>query len=360
MTIDLAADAGTPTRRGSAYTHEYRELTALVREAGLLRRRPGFYAACLVASGLALGAVWTGVALVGDSWWQLALAAVLGLVLSQVAFLGHEACHRQMFASARANEWTGRVLSTLVVGISYGWWMSKHTRHHANPNRLGKDPDLESEAVAFSSEAAARRSGVGSWLVRRQGWFFLPLLTLEGWSLHVSSVRQAFGRAPVKRRRVEIAFLLVRHVTFLGAVFTLLPPGLGAAFVGVQVGVFGFLLGGAFAPNHIGMPVVPRGLEVDFLRRQVLMSRNVVGGPVVTFLMGGLENQVEHHLFPSMARPNLALAQRIVSTYCREHGIAYTQTGVVASYGVILTFLNRVGLRERDTFSCPLVRGYRA
>ncbi|MGI3786418.1 MAG: fatty acid desaturase family protein [Janthinobacterium lividum] len=359
MTIDVAADAGTPTRRGQAYTNEYRELTALVREAGLLRRRPGFYVATLVASGAALGAVWTGVALVGDSWWQLVLAALLGVVLSQIAFLGHEACHRQMFGSARANEWTGRILSTLVVGISYGWWMAKHTRHHANPNRLGKDPDIESNAVAFSSEAASRRGTVGRWLVRRQGWFFLPLLTLEGWSLHVSSFRQAFGRAPVKRRRVEITFLLVRHVAFLVAVLTLLPPGLGAAFVGVQVGVFGFLLGGAFAPNHIGMPVVPRGVEVDFLRRQVLMSRNIAGGPVVTFLMGGLENQVEHHLFPSMARPNLRQAQRIVSTYCREHDIAYTQTGLVASYGVILTFLTRIGLRERDTFSCPLVRSHR-
>jgi hypothetical protein len=56
-----------------------------------------------------------------------------------------------------------------------------------------------------------------------------------------------------------------------------------AAFVGVQMAVFGLLLGGAFAPNHIGMPIVPAGLKVDFLRRQVLMSRNISGGRITGY-----------------------------------------------------------------------------
>jgi fatty acid desaturase len=68
-----------------------------------------------------------------------------------------------------------RVVSGLLVGISYGWWMNKHSRHHASPNQLGKDPDIESRAVAFSSEAADRRRGLGAWLARRQGSFFLAL-----------------------------------------------------------------------------------------------------------------------------------------------------------------------------------------
>ena len=359
MTIEMMPRSAARTGRGTAYVSEFRDLTAQVREAGLSGRRHGFYAASLAAGLVALVAVWVGVALLGDSWWQLALAVVLGVVLSQLAFLGHEACHRQMFASPRHNEWAARVLSTLLVGISYSWWMTKHTRHHANPNKLGKDPDVESGAVAFSSEAAGQRGPVGTWLVRRQGWFFLPLLALEGWSLHVSSYRQALGRRPVKRRGLEITLLTVRHAAFLTAVFLLLPPGLGAAFIAVQVAVFGFLLGFAFAPNHIGMPVVPRGVEVDFLRRQVLMSRDISGGPLVRFLMGGLENQVEHHLFPAMSRPDLRRAQPIVAAYCAERGIAYTQTSLVESYRVLLTFLNEVGLRERDTFSCPLVRSHR-
>ena len=324
-----------------------------------MRRRYGFYWAAFSAAVLALAGVWTGVVLLDDSWLQLILAATLGVIFAQLGFLGHEACHRQIFKSARWNEWTGRVVSGLFVGISYGWWMNKHSRHHANPNQLGKDPDIESAAVAFSSDAAHRRGRVGLWLARRQGVFFLPLLAFEGLMLHASSVGRVFARRPVKHRPVEITFLAVRILGYLALVFLLLPPGVAAAFVGVQVLVFGFLLGGAFAPNHIAMPIVPRGISVDFVRRQVLMSRDISGGPVVRFLMGGLDTQVEHHLFPGMPRPNLRRAQAIVRDYCHEHGIHYTETSIWRAYGSILRYLNRVGLRQRDPFTCPVVQQYR-
>jgi len=112
-----------------------------------------------------------------------------------------------------------RVASGLLVGISHGWWMNKHSRHHASPNQLGKDPDIESRAVAFSSEAADRRRGLGARLARRQGSFFLALLMLEGVSLHASSIGRALGRRPVKHRPVEITFLAVRILRYLGLVW---------------------------------------------------------------------------------------------------------------------------------------------
>lgn len=228
MAVQAAPGGGTRLARGERYTSDFRDLTARVRDAGLMGRCYGFYLGSLAVAAVALAGVGVGVVLLGDSWLQLLLAAALGVVLAQLGFLAHEACHRQIFRSARANEWAGRVLSGLLVGISYGWWMTKHTRHHANPNRIGRDPDIDSSAVAFTEEAAAGRRGPGAWLVRRQGYFFLPLLTLEGLSLYVSSYRQVLGRRPVKRRRVEIAFLTLRHAAYLTAVFALLPPGLAS------------------------------------------------------------------------------------------------------------------------------------
>jgi hypothetical protein len=109
----------------------------------------------------------------------------------------------------------------------------------------------------------------------------------------------------------------------------LLPAGKAAAFVGVQLAVFGVLLGGAFAPNHIGMPIVPAGLKVDFLRRQVLMSRNICGGRITG--SAGLNYQIEHHQFPNMPRPNLKRAQPLVRAHCAEHGVDYTETSLLAS-----------------------------
>ena len=63
----------------------------------------------------------------------------------------------------------------------------------------------------------------------------------------------------------------------------------------------------------------PKDARVDFLRRQVLMSRNIIGNRFTTFLMGGLNYQIEHHLFPSMPRPNLRRAQRIIQPVLRGH-----------------------------------------
>ncbi len=343
----------------SQYVNTYRELTAKIHQAGLMKRRYGFYGISLGAALVALGGIATGVLLLGDSWWQLLLAAAFGLVLSQLGFLGHEASHRQIFKSAQWNDWTGRVMSNVLVGISYGWWMSKHSRHHANPNRRGKDPDIDIGAVAFTVEAADARTGIGAKLVTKQGYFFLPLLLLEGLSLHASSIRHLVRGRGVKHRPFELTFLSLRLVSYVAVMFWLLPPGLAAAFIGVQMAVFGFLLGGAFAPNHIGMPIVGADVKMDFLRRQVLMSRNISGGPITRFFMGGLENQVEHHLFPMMPRPNLWRAQQIVRDHCRQYGIAYTETSLVGSYRTILGYLNQVGLKNRATFSCPLVQQIR-
>jgi fatty acid desaturase len=119
-------------------------------------------------------------------------------------------------------------------------------------------------------------------------------------------------------------------------------------------------MGSSFAPNHIGMPLVSPKLKLDFLQRQVLMSRNVTGGPLVSIFMGGLNYQVEHHLFPSMARPHLRKVQKLVAAHCAAEGVPYTQTSLWAAYRTVITYLNTVGLKGKDPFLCPMVAQRRA
>jgi fatty acid desaturase len=75
--------------------------------------------------------------------------------------------------------------------------------------------------------------------------------------------------------------------------------------------------------------------------------------------MGGLNYQIEHHLFPSMPRPNLKKAQPLVRAHCAKHGISYTETSLTGSYRQVIRYLNRVGIAERDPFTCPLVASVR-
>jgi fatty acid desaturase len=350
----------TPTsvrlrRQQSLYTN----LSRIVRERGLLRRRQGYYWSRMVLAVLVFGLIWVVVFALGDSWFQLIPASALGIVQAQFGFLGHDAAHRQIFASAACNEWAARLLAGLFVGMSYGWWRARHNQHHAPPNQAGRDPDIGPGAIAFTREIVAARTGFAGWFARRQGWFFFPLLTLEGFNLQISSVRTLLRQGAVPHQRVEAALVFGRLATFIVVPLLVLPVGKAGVFFCTQMAIFGLCLGASFAPSHKGMPIVPAEMKIDFLRRQVLMSRNVRGGLLVDFFMGGLNYQIEHHLFPNMPRPHLKLAQPLIRQYCNQHEVTYTEAGLFESYGIVVDYLNNVGLRARDPFACPLISQYR-
>jgi len=341
------------------YVTAYRRLSEQVHEAGLARRRYGFYVTRLGGwiGGLALLIV--AVPLLGTTWLQLVIAILIGVVMAQLGFLSHEAAHRQVFASRERNEWASRVIAGLLMGLSYGWWMDKHNTHHARPNQEGEDPDLDSALLAFTPDTSDRRSRVGEVLSKRQGAFFLPLLLFEGVNLHLAALRTLLTTPGTPHRLLEIGMIIVRHSVGLTWLLVTLPMGMALAFVGVQVATFGLVLGGAFALNHIGMPTVPEGVRLDFLNRQVRMSRNIQDGPFVRFLMGGLQYQIEHHLFPIAPRPALPELKRIVRHECVRLGIPYTELTLREAYKAVVTYLNQVGLKNRDPYRCPLVQRYR-
>ncbi|TQK20319.1 fatty acid desaturase [Microbacterium sp. SLBN-154] len=337
----------------------YTDVAQIVRETGLLARARWFYALVGAAIAVGFGACIAGFILLGDSWFQLLIAAALGILFTQVAFLAHEAAHRQILSSGPANDRLALILGNGVVGMSVSWWASKHTRHHANPNRVGKDPDIEIDTISFIDEDAATARGLRRAITHRQGYLFFPLLTLEGLNLHALAFRHLFSRQPVKGRFTELALLFLRFGVVLIPVFLVLPLGMAFAFLGVQLAVFGVYMGASFAPNHKGMPVIAKDAKLDFFSKQVRTSRNVSGGWWATVLMGGLNYQVEHHLFPNMPRPHLAKAREIVRDHCETLNVPYTETTLWRSYAIVIAYLNRVGLAARDPFDCPMTGTYR-
>jgi fatty acid desaturase len=339
--------------------NSYVTLLKQVRDAGFLKRRRGFYIVLFAILMMAWAGTWTGFFLLEDTWFQLLIAAGMGVVLTQFGFLAHEAAHRQIFASKAMNEWSARLVGAGLVGISYAMWAQKHTRHHNHPNVIDKDPDIHTGAIAFHPQAAATRRGFMIRVTRRQGWLLFPLLFFLGLSLHVDSLKYLFRRGNVDHRWVEIPLLAVRLLVVPLLVFFLLPLGMAFAFLGVQVGVFGFYMGASFAPNHKGMPVLPASSRADFLHRQILTGRNIAGGWFMDTLLGGLNRQIEHHLFPDMPRPYLHRAAALVRSTCQDQRIPYTETSLIASYGIVVRYLNAVGLFAGGRFECPVVESSR-
>ena len=340
--IDAQISAPLQRPDTSGRRSEYAQLSRLIREAGLLDRRPGYYTWKIAVTLACLAAGWTAFGWLGNSWWQLLVAVFLAGVFTQIGFLGHDAGHRQIFGTPRASYVLGILLGNLGIGLSYGWWVEKHHRHHTHPNQEGADPDIAIGVLAFSPAQAETSRGLPRLIFRFQAYLFFPLLLLEGVALHVASARALTG--PESRHRpAEAALLAVHFVTYFGAIFLVLSPVRALLFIAVQQGLFGLYLGCSFAPNHKGMPMLDAEARLCFLRRQVLTSRNVRGGILTDFALGGLNYQIEHHLFPSMPRPNLRRSQPIISGFCRQRRLPYSEASLAGSYAQALSHLNAVG-----------------
>jgi len=334
-----APPASAPKGRWTEYT----QLSRQVKQAGLLDRRRGWYAAKIGINLALLAAGAAAFAALGESWWQLATAAYLAVVFTQLAFVGHDAGHRQLFRSRRANDRIGLVHANLLVGVSFDWWVGKHNRHHTNPNHEDLDPDISITALAFTADQARSKHGLVRLVARYQGWLFFPLLLLEAAHLHLASAKAILRGGHSRANAVEALLLLAHVAAYAAALLVVLSPPQAVAFVMVHQGLFGLYLGCAFAPNHKGMPTLTDADELDFLRRQVLTSRNVAGSRPVDWLLGGLNYQIEHHLFPNMPRPNLRRAQPLIRAFCQQHGLAYVEASLFGSYAQAVRHLHVVG-----------------
>jgi fatty acid desaturase len=337
--VDHSSGANGTQPQGSEFT----PLLRTVKSQDLLERRTGWYVRNIALNALSLAAVGTGMALIGGSWWVLALAPVLAVLCARTAFVGHDAGHAQITGNRAVSRLIGLIHGNLLLGMSYSWWNDKHNRHHANPNHIDKDPDVAADVLVFTSKQAATRSGFRRWLTRNQAWLFFPLTLLEGLALKLSGFQDLRRQSP--RERVVEGLLLVAHgVGYVALLLTTMPLGHALAFAAIHQALFGLHLGMAFAPNHKGMEMPdPDGERWGHLHRQVLTSRNIRGAALTDWFLGGLNYQIEHQLFPSMPRPHLRLAQPLVRAHCLELGIPYAETGLVDSYRQALRHMHEVG-----------------
>jgi fatty acid desaturase len=356
------------SRTNSSAT-QYSEILNKVRDAGLLKKQPSFYLKRLaVITSISLILWVTLVIKVLILPFGLAvglafpLAILQGIMAAQYGFIAHEASHRQIFNNNKWNDNSGRILANLFAGLSYGFWMNKHNRHHAKPNQIGADPDIAIRVLSFTTESLESKKGPEKILSKNQGWLFPILLFFTSFDLLLDSLMSIVTKTkPVKYRFLEFGMMLIRQtVPFLIFFFLFQNFFIAAALWLVMMMSFGFFMGAAFAPNHKGMPMIAKDAKIDFFQRQVLTSRNVKSSWLTDNLMGGLNFQVEHHLFPNMARPNLKKAHQLVIQYCKQEGIPFVEMGIIESYGVIIKYLNKVGLSNNiNPFNCPMVSEYR-
>jgi fatty acid desaturase len=334
-------DVGIPEPARAVGDESLSSLLREVREAGLLRPRHRYYIVKIAINLAMFGAVWAAFVIIGNSWWQLVVAVLLAFCYTQTGFIGHDIGHRQIAHNKRWAEILGFFHGNLLLGFSYSWWVSHHNKHHGYPNHLERDSDITRRRVIFIPEQGHLRQGrPKQFIVRHQHVVFFPLLLTEGIGLRVASFKAIRDRQ-VRRPRIEGALILAHMVVYLGALFAVLSPAKAIVFLLIQQLLFGLYIGSVFAPNHKGMPIQRPDEEWDWLTRQVVTSRNIRSSYLIDFLYGGLNYQIEHHLFPGMPRKNLRHARPIAKQYCEAVGLPYHEVSVVQSYAEVVGHLRR-------------------
>lgn len=336
----LAPSVSVVARASSS--NQYAELKRRVQDAGLFGSRPAYYGVLIAGNGLAFAALFGLLAVLHGGWAVCLIAVGLGFASGQLGFLLHDSGHRQMFAGRGLNGAVAFVSANLLLGMSRGWWVSKHNRHHGNPNHVDLDPDIKVGMISYSTSQAVAKRGIRRRVAAHQAYFFFPLLFGLAWAMHVNSARFLIAERS-RAAAVEAAALLFHVAVYIALLITLVGPWWALAVIVIHKGIGGFYMASVFAPNHKGMPQVSTGERLEFLSSQVLTSRNVRSHPITDFLYGGLNYQIEHHLFPTLPRCNLRAAHLIVRQFCAEADVDYHETSIVQSYREILGFLHEVG-----------------
>ena len=319
----------------------YPALRKIIKEEGLLDKAITYYIFKILSTLSLLAISITVLVLVDNFWFQLVNAAFLAFVFGQIGFLGHDAGHRNITGSLRGNEIVG-LGASFLIGLSRTWWVTAHNQHHSTPNDLDQDPHVDIPVLAYTEEAALNKSRIMRFFIGYQAFYLMPLMTLEGLGLRMASFIFLWNQRRSKYFAIELPLLGLHILIYFSLLLYCLTPIQSLGFFLVHQLLFGLYYGTVFAPNHKGMLIIDEDNPLDFLRTQVLTTRNIKPGLIADFWYGGLNYQIEHHLFPLMPRKNFGKARNIIKTFCIKHDIAYYETSTYQSYKEILSYMHKI------------------
>ena len=270
------------------------------------------------------------------------LAVLSSVALLTMGFVGHDAGHYALSRKRWVNDFWGQFGMTFLCGMSFGFWRSRHNRHHNHCQEVDGDPDMHF-GVLFSvyPDSASWRTPLGRFFLSIQKWAFWPLSAFYWVALRYDAIRDLFQRP--KETKVD-RFLMPLHWIVLlvvpGLVFGW--PAAIVAYVTMSC-ISSVMTASVFIPNHIGMRRIDRGDPNDrpgYLEQQVTTSRNISNPPLLDFFYGGLNSQIEHHLFPRVSHHRYRAMRPIVRAFCQERGIAYHEASL---YRALASVGNHLG-----------------
>eukprot|EP00759_Apiculatamorpha_spiralis_P005637 PhF_6_TR13386/c0_g1_i1/m.21256 len=270
-------------------------------------------------------------------------AMFLGFAFQNAAFLGHDTGHLSVFTSVRWSGWYGLFIGNFLSGIGICWWKESHNNHHAVPNCYDYDQDVQH--APFVGHTAKpiysdfyRRQLPGIPWIRFQHLYFYPLMFVARFNLYIQSTLHALkwyphGHATYTFHKqwelITIAGFWLWYSYALSfhdgntIMKSLMITHIVAGILHVQI-----LL------SHYGEPLYSKHTrESDlryYIRSQLDSSINISSPNFITDVFhGGLNRQIDHHLFPRIPRHNLPRLSELVKVFCDKHNLPHRTMGFV-------------------------------
>lgn len=259
-------------------------------------------------------------------------ALILGLAYQQLGWLAHDYCHQQVFKNRRLNNFFGYFCGNVMSGYSVNWWKERHNTHHAITNVLDADPDVDNLPLFIWDKhdfARVPTMPVSAKLIPYQSYYFLPFtLTLKIiWNLQsIFFVRRKQSAAWERVASAERRSLIIHYLAlFLICFFSFNSIGAAIGFVLISELVGGAGIANIVFMNHYGCDQlnIVDGKKTNFVQLQLMTTRNIDPSLWMNWFSGGLNLQIEHHLFPTMPRHNLLKVRPLVQELCKKHNLAY-------------------------------------
>ena len=355
-----------------AFEKGYRELRTKMLAAGLFNASPSYYV-YKVSSNFALVAASIACAVMTDNFAiNMIGAVILAFFWQQCGWLAHDFLHHQVFKNRKYGDLMGVLVGNICQGFSVQWWKSKHNAHHAVPNLHASspdasdgDPDIDTMPIlawTLKMAESAKESETGRFMIRWQAFFYFPALLFArmAWA-HQSwvFVWGGFGQHSVKgaamdKKKMAYPLLekigLALHYIWLFTVMSYMPLLNAIAYFLVAQTGCGLLLAIVFGLGHNGMAVYPADQRPDFWKLQVTTTRNVTSNWFVDWFCGGLQYQVDHHLFPMLPRHNLKKVHVLVESFCKEYELTYHEADMFTGTMEVLNHLNKVSIEFIEHF----------
>lgn len=347
----------------SEVSNDYRKLVYEFTKMGLFEKKGHLTCVSLIFMVMLFVSSVIGVLRSESQWVHLLCGGMMGFLWIQSGWIGHDSGHYQIVNHPRLNRFLQVLTGNCLTGISIGWWKWNHNAHHIACNSLEFDPDIQhmplfaisskffSSLTSYFYERKMNFDSVARFLVSYQHWTFYPVMCFARINLYAQSFVLLLSKRRVPKRGQEILGLLVFWIWY-----PLLVSCLPSWWERIMFVVASFVVTGIqhvqFCLNHFASSVyLGPPTSNDWFEKQTCGTLDIKCSSWMDWFHGGLQFQVEHHLFPRLPRCHLRKISPFVKELCKKHNLPYNSESFWKANAMTLSTLRNAALQARDLTS---------